>query len=362
MGELKLKEIQVKKGFEKKDTLVVKGMAILLLLFYHLFESQELLVTLNVDHRPLSQEIFLMLSGFGNICVAVFVLLSAYGITKGLMIKEQEAGASMQDMLKAAWKRCLRLIGSFAVMYISVNLLWFSYFDYTKLYGEGWQGGMFAVIDMLGLAQLLDTPTLNMTWWYMELAILIIFALPLIYPLVKKAGRYLLVPALLLPAVFQMNTDAERYFFVVLFGAVAAYEGWFEKLFAWKRKMVWKALSGLALIALCVLFRQNYMVHTYFLWIVDAPIALLLSWFGAEIIGRIPGLSQVLRFFGKRSMNIFFVHTFFYMSLFRNFIYSFHYAGLIFVVLVCVSLAYSVVLELIKSGCWFLIGKTRSKK
>lgn len=356
-----MKQVQTKQSFEKSDTLVVKGVAILLLLFYHLFESQELLVSMEVNYSPFSQDIFLMVSGFGNICVAIFAFLSAYGITKGLMLRESTEDISYSDMLREACGRCLRLIGNFVIMYVSVNLLWFRHFDYAMLYGKGWQGGMLAMIDMLGLAQLLNTPTLNMTWWYMELAILIIFLVPVIYPLVRKAGKYLLFPALLLPTVFQMGADTERYFFVVLFGAVAAHEGWFEKFFSNKRRKVWKLAAGAVLLFLSVLIRQNYMVHTYFLWILDAPVALLVSWFVAEFLAGIPGITQVLRFLGKHSMNIFFVHTFFYMSLFRQFIYSFRYASLIFLVLVGVSLGYSVVLETAKTCGNMIYKKIRSR-
>ncbi len=350
-------ETLAKKRFEKRDTLVVKGVAILLMLFYHLFESQELLVTMNVNHEPFSQEVFLTLSGFGNICVAAFVFFSAYGITKGLMADDGVEGYALSRSLKKAEKRCLKLIGSFAVMYVSVNLLWFSHFDYVSLYGGGWQGGMFAMIDMLGLAQVFGTPTLNMTWWYMEIALVIIFLIPLVYPLIKRAGRHLIIPALLLPSVFP--TDMERYYLVMLLGAVAADEGWLEKLLSWRLKKYWKLLLGLGLLVPVVLVRQNFMVHTYFLWIVDAPIALFLCWFAAEFLAEIPGLSHVLAFLGKYSMNMFFVHTFLYMSLFRDFIYSFRYAGLIFLVLTGVSLAYSVALELVKSGGKLLYGKIR---
>lgn len=346
----KVQEMKKEPRFTKRDTLVVKGIAILLMLFYHLFESGELLDTLNVDHRPFSQDTFLMLSGFGNICVALFVFLSAYGITKGLSAEESGETYDLCAALRGAWKRGLKLIGSFVVMYISVNLLWFSYFDYGKLYGSGWQGGMFGLLDMLGLANIFDTPTLNMTWWYMETALVIIFLIPLVYPAVKKAGRYLILPALLLPSVVQMDGDMARYYLVMLLGAVAAREGWLEKILTWKLKKCWKALLGLILLVLTVLVRQNFMVHSYFLWILDGPIALFLCWFAAEMLAGIPGLSQILAFLGRYSMNMFFVHTFFYMSLFREFIYSFRYAGLIFLVLTGVSLSYSIVLELIKSG------------
>lgn len=339
-----------KRSFEKRDTLAVKGVAILLMLFYHLFESQELLALLQVDHRPFPRELFLMLSGFGNICVAVFAFLSAFGITRGLETDEKAGIYSFSQSLRKAGGRCLKLIDGFAVMYISVNVLWHSSFDYVKLYGGGWQGGVYAIMDMLGLAQILNTPTLNMTWWYMELAILIIFLVPMLYPLVKKAGRYLIVPALLLPTVVQMGEDARRYYMVVLFGMLAAHEGWLEKLLSRRQGRGIKLTLSLALLVLAVTVRQNFMIHTYFLWIVDAPIALFLCWFVAEFLSGVPGLSHGLVFLGRHSMNMFFVHTFFYMILFQKFIYSFRYAGLIFLVLVGVSLAYSTALELVKSG------------
>lgn len=93
----------VRTKFEKRDTLAVKGVAILLMLFYHLFESQELIVSLNVDHRPFPQELFLMLSGYGNICVALFVFLSAYGITKGLTADEAEGYDFARSLQKRAY-------------------------------------------------------------------------------------------------------------------------------------------------------------------------------------------------------------------------------------------------------------------
>lgn len=357
-GGVIVKEMQRKTDFDKKDTLVVKGMAILLMLFYHLFESQELLVSLNVDHRPVSQNTFLMLSGYGNICVALFVFLSAYGIAKGLMAQDAECTtARMCDM---AVRRCGKLIGNFVFMYLGVNLLWFGYFDYTSLYGSGWQGGFFTVIDMLGLAQMLDTPTLNMTWWYMKLAIIIIFAVPFIWLLVKKTGKYAILLGILLLLTLEMDDGVERYLVVMITGVAAAQENWFEALFRWKVGKLWKALAGAALIALSLLFRQNYMIRTYFLWLADAPIAVLLCWFGGEVAGAIPGLREALAFFGKHSMNIFFVHTFFYMILFRRFIYSFRYAGVIFLVLAAVSLAFSVALELVKKGGRVLVKKLAS--
>lgn len=352
-----MREPQIKKEFDKNDTLIAKGIAILLMLFYHLFESEQLLESLQVNYAPFSQNMFLTFSGYGNICVAVFAFLSAYGISKGLM--ERESECTLREMLEMAVKRCGKLIGNFVVMYLSVNLLWFTYFDYRGLYGEGWQGGMLAVIDMLGLAPLFNTPTLNMTWWYMSLAIMIIFGMPFLYLLVEKIGKYALIPAVLLPLAVELDEGVSRYLVVIVLGAVAARENWLQESGRDGRR-IWKALGGAVLIMASVLIRQNYIVHSSFLWIIDAPIALLLCRFGGEIPGHIPGVRQILVFFGKHSMNIYFVHTFFYMAIYQKFIYSFRYAGLIFVVLVAVTSVYSVILEFLKKIGRKGLGRLRS--
>ena len=340
------------KSFSKKDTLTVKGIAIILMLFYHLFESDDLITSMNVNYTPFSKDVFLTLSGYSNICVAIFVFLSSYGITKSLM---ECPSVSPISSIKQAYKRALKLVMNFLAMYISVNLLWFKYFDYTKLYGEAPQGLIYAILDALGFSELLNTPTLNMTWWYMKLALIIIFLVPFLFPLLQKLGKYTLMPAFLLPFIVTFDSDVSRYFFVICAAMVAAHEKWFEKIFSLKLYKPVKLLLALLLLTLSVLFRQNYIVHSNFLWIVDAPIAFLICLFSAEFVGIIPGISHALGFLGKHSMNIFFIHTFFYMILFRDFIYSFKYSWAILLVLIAVTLVYSILLETIKSGIKLLI-------
>lgn len=345
----------MKREFTKEDTFLVKGMAILCLLFYHLFEHYERVSVMQVDYRPFSMDAFLLLSGFGNICVAVFAFLSAYGIVKGIMAVEKKNGnqAEIQVLYKQAAGRYLKLTAHFAAMFISVNVLWFYKFDYTGLYGGGWQGILYGLLDALGLAGTYKTPTINETWWYMELAILIIFLVPLLYYAAKKMGNYIILLGILLPVTLTLSPDVKRYYFVVLFGVVAAEEGWFEKLFALKLPGVLQGICGVFLLAVCVVVRQNYVVYHEFGYLADAPVALAFSWFGAGILSRLKGLRGALCFLGRHSMNIYFVHTFFYMAIYQEFIYSFRYAGMIFAVLLACSLAYSMVLEGMKKMTGF---------
>ena len=333
--------------FNKESSKEVKGFAILMLLAYHLFESAELIHSTGVDYRPFPLEGFLTFSGFGNVCVSVFVFLTAYGITTGLYRQE---GISIKDAYRQASKRFLRLMLQFMALFISVNVLWGFIFDYHKLYGMNKQGMLYFLTDAAGFSQLFDTPTMNMTWWYMKVAYILIFLIPVLYFAVRKIGYPMLLIAFFLPFVVSMDKDIRRYFFFFVFGVCAAYGKWPDKLFRLKIKPVLKWLLGIVLLLVCVLVRQNYVVYQTYVAYVDAPIALFLVYFVCQVLGSIPVLRKLLGFIGKHSMNIYLVHTFFYMSLWRDFIYSFRYAGLIFIALLVTTLLYSVVLEFIKNN------------
>lgn len=350
----------MEKHFTKNHSMMAKGLAILLLLFYHLFYEESVVTAMQVNYAPMSLQNFLMVAGFGNICVAVFVIITAYGITKSIL---DAPDMSWQIAGSQACKRFLKLMAGFAALYFSVIIVWFYKFDLASLYGKGKQGVLLLLCDALGLAQFLNTPILNHTWWYMPLAYTLIFMVPILAFCVKKV-RYALLPmAFFLPMLVDINNDMRRYLFVAVFGVCAAYGNWFDKVLNLKSNIALKWIAGIIGFVLCILVRQNAVVKDYFLEYVDAPVAFFVICFAVVILGSVPGIRQALSFLGKYSMNMYLVHTFFYMILFRDFIYQFKYAPVIFLVLVLVSLAYAVCLELLKKvagkGLGLLITKLK---
>lgn len=333
------------KTFTKSDSMAAKGMAILLLLLYHLFHDARLVEELEVIYAPIPQEIFLMISEFGNICVAVFVMITAYGITKSIL---SAPDMTMHDAYKQAGKRFWKLLGGFALLYFSVILVWFYKFELVSLYGEGKQGILLLLCDGTGLAAYLDSPTLCETWWYMPLAYALIFLVPLLAFCYKKIGNMLLLAGFFIPMVLTLNSDMQRYFFVAIMGVCAAGGDWFGKLSNYKMAAILKWLIGIAGFVSCILIRQNAVVRDYFWNYVDAPIAFFVICFTVMLVAIIPGIKQFLRFVGKHSMYIFLVHTFFYMILFRRFIYQFKYAGITYALLLATSLGYAVILDYVK--------------
>lgn len=331
--------------FDKEKSKEVKGLAILFLLVYHLFENAELINSMDVIHAPFSQETFLMFAGFGNVCVSVFVFLTAYGISTGIW---KQSEITIGDAYKQACTRFVKLMGNFFILFLSVNILWGVFFDYDKLYGINKQGLLYFLTDATGFSQFFGTPTMNMTWWYMKVAYILIFLIPVLAFAVKKIGNSMLIIAFLLPFAIKMDHDVQRYFFVAVFGVCAAYGKWVDKLLNIKIHWALKWILGFGLYIVAILVRQNYVVYQTYVAYVDAPIVLIIIYLTCQLLGSIPPIRKLLAFMGTHSMNIYLVHTFFYMSLWRDFIYRFKYAGLVFMTLLLTTLLYSVVLEFIK--------------
>lgn len=353
----------MQRQFTKNHSNMAKGLAILLLLAYHLFENEKVVVSMDVIYAPFSLQGFLRFTNFGNICVSVFVFLTAYGIATGLFAQKEALQENLfwKSAYRQASKRFFRLMFNFTILYLSVNLLWWFQFDYQSLYGADKQGTLLLLTDAFGLSMFFGTPTLNETWWYMEIAYLLIFLVPFLTRLVEKIGYPVLLLSILAPFAVTFHPDLKRYLFVAVFGVCAAYGKWPDRLLELKLHPVWQWAAGIVGFILCVLIRQNYMVHEYYIHLADALIALFLVYVASVLLGSLPGLGKALAFIGRYSMNIYLVHTFFYLILWRPYIYHFRYAGITFLLLLVSSLLYSVLLEWVKK-MFGLIGLTMRAK
>ncbi len=66
--------------FSKNDTARVKGIAILMLLFHHLFYNPKLIEQREIVFRFIPQEKITAVAIGARICVWIFAFLSAYGL------------------------------------------------------------------------------------------------------------------------------------------------------------------------------------------------------------------------------------------------------------------------------------------
>lgn len=330
--------------FTKDCSNIAKGVAIILLFFHHLFYEEKDLVEQGVKTFLLNRQQLLALAGFGKICVGIFVIITSYGIAKSIYTQEMQ----VKQAYDGALKRFFNLMVNFFVMYLSIILVFGYKLNLQSLYGEFPQGILAMLADSIGLAESMGSPTLNQTWWYMDLAYTLIFLVPFLSYITKKIGYSLLAIMVFLPVVFTMSYASHWFFFSAAVGVCAAYGDWFNKLMNIKLAMPLKWLIGIVAMVIAYPLRCNPLAEEYFISQIDALVSFLIIWICAELISSVPLIREGLAFIGKNSLNIFLVHSFFYLIILRDVVYYFKPAIVEVIVLLILSLTYSVILEQIK--------------
>ncbi len=155
------------------------------MLFHHLFScSADLVEKYHVSSRLIPIDKIMTLSALSKICVAIFVFLSACGITISLRQKPKDQQTGY------VWHRYKKLAFGFLIVYLISILTFFLRADRLRIYFKegGLKGIFYMIIDASGLASFFGTPSYNETWWYMSVAILMVFAMPLLISLYDHFG------------------------------------------------------------------------------------------------------------------------------------------------------------------------------
>lgn len=346
---------------------IAKAIAIMMMLMHHLFSTRSRIAAnghgQDVSFYPFDAGQVLVFSQCLKACVAVFVFITAYGIYKSITAKHDpekgDAGFAGVAM-RYSCGHVVKLLINFWAVYIPFALLGFAVSDHTVLTvygGEGvFNGFLYFLIDFMGLADMFGTPTLNDTWWYMSLAILLIFLLPACTLLARKVGGVVLFGiVLILPPIAGFDTISSvwTYLPTAACGMAFAQYDLFSKLdFGAKKPWHYALLFVVCAVLMLAVIRARRIDELVFaLNVVGACLICQM----ARILEKVPGLSAALQFLGRHSMNIFLLHTFIYSYYFGRFIYSFGHFLLIFAVLLAASLLCSIVLEQLKR----LIGYNR---
>lgn len=345
------------KGLSKTDSQCLKGIAIILLIYHHCFAAATRFEGYAVDFFPFTQEGVIDFSYFCKICVSIFAFISGYG----LYCSASKNKLRPKSCAKWTASRLIKTLSGFWVVYLLVLILsevfaGFATERYCK--NDMIQGAVYGIIDFLGLANAFGTPTLCATWWYMSAAIFFIAVIPIFVKYSDEFGFFSLIVLLVfiprvLPIGFPGTTTAYSFAVILAIGMAFAKYNIFERLskLKWlKNEKADKALKFLPLLALVVISEIVYnRVEIEEFWELHyAIIPMIFIYFCKEYIVRIPVVKQVLAFFGKHSMNIFLVHTFFRYTFFMDFTYSFEKFWRIALVLFGVSLGVSIVIEALK--------------
>ena len=339
----------------KKNTNIVKGIAILLVYAHHLFYNLDL-DEMGVIYGPVFRTgaSLNMFGFFAKVCVSMFVFLSAYGTFKSFasLNVPADSGRYLLATSKNAAKRYVKLLLSFQFVWILAvvigRILGHSMF---AVFGGHSMVGLFNVlIDFFGVSNIVGTPTYNGTWWYMSYALMLAACMPLFSLMCIKLDGMIMVVAFFLIRYLAADFTFSWYMLTVFAGILFAKNSYFERINkSFGQGSLTKKIGILVgcAIALAVFIRMRCVVQQC--WdLLEMLITVLICVFVNLVIGRIPVLNTVLAFLGKHSMNMFLTHSFIFYYWFRNFTYSFRHPALIMAVLVAETLAVSVVVELLK--------------
>ena len=337
-------------AFTKRDSLALKGIAIILMVAFHCFYDPSFFADFAIDFSPFSQDQVVQWIRWGKACVSIFAFISGYG----LYLSYERTNDSNN-----AWiaKRYVKTFSGFWFVYVLVFVVTWIMADLPaiKYYTDGFvRAIVFGLIDFMGLAQLFGSPTLCGAWWYMTAAVLFVCSLPLLVKLEKRVGWIatlafiVMIPRFLIASYLHgMNSLA---FLAVFFcGILWAKYGTFEKhdqLCARMNKALLFCIDTLILAASVLVYAR---LEWWMLWEYHYTVApLILIIYAHRYILRLPFVGKALQFLGRYSMGIFLTHMVIQLTLFKEWTYSFRPFWLIPIVLLAVSLAVAIVIELVK--------------
>ena len=364
----------MKTVFSKDDTTAVKGVALLFLLHHHNFCQYTRFQNYEVSFFPFTSEAIVRTAAFLKICVGMFAFLSAYGLTLSLKKYSPDTCLSGEQTAHYFKNRYIKLMWGFWFAYIiscaacallkpDQFLVYFPIDDTERIV----HGIFYIILDFTGISCLMNSPTLNGTWWYMSLAIFLAAVVPITAKLNKKYGSfYTIVLFLFIPRLIFLgnhfvvgeSTNILRWAFSAFLGVEFAQNDLLAKMKAFKfssNKYLSKTLKFLAATLLFIILYSLYRsvggsFANYCYEFRDCVIPLFVIYYFYDFIIDIPVLRNILILIGKHSMNIFFIHTFIRLYFFEAFTYSFGNWFLIDFVLLLDSLAVSIIVELIKKA------------
>lgn len=342
--------------FSKQDTNIAKTVAIVMMYIHHLFYSKETYAGYLFSFAPLSEAQTLVLAQCCKVCVAVFVFLSAYGITLSFRKREKEFGETWRILYVDDFCRYIKLIFGFWFIYILAQCTSFLGRSNVEVYGTGVRRVIHTIIDVFGMSSICQTPTFNPTWWYMGLAIAMLLLMPLLYRAQKKLNVVIPLLIVIIPRMLSLEfTNLRRYVLVMCVGILFAEGDLFARIH--NAKIVNRGGYFCKLTICVILFCGFYYVRYktgYFLDIIDSSMAVIIIYFFFELFyGKGESIKNIMGFIGKYSMNMFLAHSFFLFFYFKHFFYSFQNAWLILFVLIVVTLAFSVLVEFVKKESGF---------
>jgi fucose 4-O-acetylase-like acetyltransferase len=328
--------------FSKRDTSIVKGVAIVLLLNHHLFFQHP-------EIGPFIHGISLTwtVSFASKVCVAIFVILSGYGLNESV----KKCFTSWRSFYIKHLSRLLLNYWLVFLLFVPPGLFIFGR-SFSSVYGNHVPAKL--LINLLGLSWLLgDQPTYLGTWWFVTLVIVYYIMFPIFRVIIcnfKSFGLLFffcfcfIVMSATIPYIVLYFIPL--YFFPFALGIfLSEVNGlvYAKNLFQWNRPAKFMAYMVLLFLLVLQRHRGKILVQEYF----DGVFGFFVVMFVFEYLTKVPVVNNILDLLGQHSFNIFLFHSFFQVYFTYNIFYRFNpLFSIVLFTIICLII--SILFEFIK--------------
>lgn len=328
----------------RSDTKMIQGLSVLAMVILHLFDR--------LDYSDLYQPLlyfkgypvifyFAQLSDF---CVMGFAFCSGYGLLK--QYKECDKSIYIKKRLKSLW-----------ILLINYWIILIAFTGISIVSGNGNNmPGSFQ--EFIGNFITVNT-TYNGAWWYLFIYILLVIFSPIIFKICNKTPSIIVLIGSFLIYVsayyvrFKMNGGnwiLGKYgvfgmtLFEFIIGSICYKEKWISKAKCLKDKVSKNIVLIIAVLStLLILLGHTLLVRSLFI----APATGLLIIFIFSLWEKPGWIKNIFLLIGKHSTNIWLIHMFFYLYIFKNLVFVARYPLLILLLMMIITILCSSAVNLV---------------
>ncbi len=327
--------------FDIGHTNAAKGMALLLLLWHHLF----------LRHKEFG--VFIHESAIiAKVCVTLFILLSGYGLAQSVARKPM-------GIISFYIRRFSLIYLNYwlvAAIFISIGV-----FIMGRTLEDVYKTSIPIkfMIQISGLHYFFDQigPGYNSTWWFISLTLFLYFIFPFLYTLLSKWGGwcllFLLILQFVMAAMYQPQSSSflirilQIRLFPFALGIYFSLTDAFAKTSIWLKKSGFLRFGILMFMILISILARNY---STFLRGERADVLLgtAIILLNFEFLQVFPKIKPLPAYLGEHLFNVFLFHSFLTLYYWPEIVYVSSNPIIVFVVLLLECLIISIFINLIK--------------
>ena len=333
-----------KKQFSSAHTQVLKGLAVLMLLVHHGYSGLKAVTPLG--HLVLANSVSL-----AKLCVAIFTVLSGYGMFCSFQSKTKNASFREATIFIVS-----HLVKLFLIFWIAaslqigiVSLIKGNFFE---IYGR--YPIYYVLLDCMGVSYITGTPKFVNAWWYMTAIAIYYLLFPVLFLLIRrlKKRNYLIVAVSAIGMLFLRDENSILIYGIFFYyGMVFAECDLFQRLLnaGMPGKRFFRAAGWLAVFVLLCIARQLFLYGTGADYYVDWLLTVVLTLFVCECMpyGVSGIIGKLLGVLGAYSFEIYLTHSVFIRYLLKL-VYKPAVWYLIFPKLLVMSLLAAIVVRLLE--------------